>query len=68
MLVIGDQVDVLATLGPTAPPGDPTVLLVERATVIATQDETVTLAVDETDATTLTHALVTATVTLTLVG
>jgi len=67
-LSVGDQVDVLATLDPTATRGDPTLLLVERATVIAVDDETVTLAVDQDDASTLTHALVTATVTLALVA
>ncbi len=66
-LAPGDQVDVLATLDATAG-GDPTVVLVERATVIAADAETVTLAVGVEDARTLTHALVTATVTLVLVG
>ena len=67
-LSVGDQVDVLATLDPTSTRGDPTLLLVERATVIAVDDDTVTIAVGQDDASTLAHALVTATVTLALVA
>lgn len=67
-LRVGDQVDVLATLEPFSTDTDPTITLIERATVIAADDDTVTLAVDRESTRTLTHALATATVTLALVG
>lgn len=67
-LGVGDQVDVLATLDPSAGAGEETVLLVERVMVVATNENGVTLAVERSDVPTLTHALVTTTVTLVLVG
>lgn len=63
----GDRVDVLATLPPGGGAGDPTLVVARAVPVIAVDENTVTLAVDAGDATTITNAVITATVTLTLV-